>query len=188
MLSLEQCLDRIYPLTPNVKDELKSYFKMVELPAKTILFKEGIISKKLYFIAKGCLRSFYEHKDKDVTLWFANEGDFITCFKSIIKGVPGLENIQLAEDCVLFEIDKIDFFSLVQKHPDINHLYTKAMEENYLYWENRVMMLLFYTAKERYENLEKNSPYVLKRFSLNQIASYLGVTQETLSRIRSKKS
>ncbi len=187
MLSLDECLDRIYTISTPIKDEFKSYFKLVEVPAKTILIREGEESKKLYFIGKGCLRSYYGQKDKEVTLWFGNEGDLVTCFRSVIKGVPGLENIQLTEDCSLYEVEKNDLTSLVKKHPEINQFYTKVMEESYLYWENRVMMLLFYTAKERYQNLAKRSPFVLQRFSLSQIASYLGITQETLSRIRSEK-
>ena len=187
MLTLDQCLDKVYPFSPPTKELMKSCFKLSEFPAKTVLIKEGEISKKLYFIAKGCLRSYYEQKVKEVTLWFGNEGDFFTCFRSMINNEPGHENIFLSEDCAFYEISSDTFKKLAKENQEVNNFYTKVMEESYLYWENRVMMLLFFTAKERYANLMQKSPFVLQRFSLSQIASYLGITQETLSRIRAEK-
>lgn len=187
MLSLEQCLDGVYKLPASEKEMFMASFKMVNFPAKTLLIKEGEKSKKLYFVAKGCLRSFYGQKEKEVTLWFGHEGDLVTCFRSVIKNENGLENIQLCEDSVFYEIDYDVLNQLTQQYPQINQFYRKVMEESYLYWENRVMMLLFYTAKERYRKLLERSPFVLQRFPLSQIASYLGITQETLSRIRAEK-
>ncbi|HLP12955.1 MAG TPA: Crp/Fnr family transcriptional regulator [Flavobacteriales bacterium] len=187
MLSLEQCLDGVYKLPQKEKAEFMACFKTVSFPAKTLLIKEGEESKSIYFVARGSLRSYYGQKDKEVTLWFGHEGDLVTCFRSVIKGEKGLENIQLSEDCTFYEIAYDVLNKLTQQFPEINQFYRKLMEESYLYWENRVMMLLFYTAKERYTKLTERSPFVLQRFPLSQIASYLGITQETLSRIRAEK-
>ena len=165
-----------------------SYFREIKYSAKTILIREGEVNNKLYFIAKGCLRACYRHKEKEVTLWFGMEGDLAACYRSFITMKPGHETIILIEDCTFYEIDRDDLYKLIRGYPEINHFYDNVLEDGYLFYEMRVMLILFCNAKERYESLIKRYPLALQRFSLGQIASYLGITIETLSRIRAGKT
>ncbi len=186
MLSLEECVLRLCPLEKDILSVFKAHFKKVEYPAKHCLIEQNTISDKLYFLAKGSIHSFYKKGNQEITLWFGTEGDFFSCFRSVIKNVKGLETIGCYEASTFYEINYKTFNKLTQTHPELNQLYRKVLEEAYLYWEDRVMLLQFYTAKERYELMLKKSPHIFERFLLSQIASYLGMTQETLSRMRKK--
>jgi CRP-like cAMP-binding protein len=188
MLTLENCIDGVYLLPSDTKKVFMSYFRETKYPAKTIIVREGDVCDKLYFIAEGCLRASYHHEEKDVILWFGIEGDLVGCFGSMITMKPGQETIILNEDCTFYEIDREDLYKLIQIYPEVNRFYNKVLEEGYLYLEMRIMNLVFCTAKERYESLVKRYPLALQRFSIGQIASYLGITIETLSRIRAGKT
>lgn len=188
MLTLENCIDRVYLIPSDTKKVFMSYFRETKYSAKTTLIREGEVCDKLFFIAKGCLYSCYYHGGKEVVFWFGIEGDLVSCFRSMITMKPGQETHTLIEDCTFYEIDRNDLYKLIQSYPEVNHFYNKVLEEGYLYLENRIMNHLFCTAKERYESLVKRYPLALQRFSIGQIASYLGVTIETLSRIRAGKT
>lgn len=188
MLTLENCIDRVYLIPSDTRKVFMSYFREIKYTAKTVLVREGEVCNKVYFIAKGCLRASYHHEEKDIILWFGMEGDLISCFRSMITKKPGHETIILIEDCTFYEIDRDDLYKLIQNYPEVNHFYEKVLEEGYLYLENRIINHLFCPGKERYESLIKRYPLALQRFSLGQIASYLGITIETLSRIRAGKS
>ncbi|MCX8079807.1 MAG: Crp/Fnr family transcriptional regulator [Bacteroidia bacterium] len=164
-----------------------SFFRRTELKSKTLLVREGQICDEMYYIARGCVVSYQWVGNKQVTLWFGHEGDFITCFKSWINNVPSHEYIEPVEDCEIYLISRKDFFQLVNENPGIHHFYRVLLEEGYLYWENRASLLLFKSAEEKLAALLKRAPKAMSRYPLNQIASYLGITQETLSRLRSKK-
>ncbi len=101
--------------------------------------------------------------------------------------LPGHESIQLVEDCVLYSITYSEMEKLTKENAEINHFYRRLIEDGYLYWEKRSTMLLFNSAKTRYDDLVARYPLVMQRWPLGQIASYLGITQETLSRLRSEK-
>lgn len=187
MLSLEDCIKKISPLPEKEVNILKENCQTVTYPAKSIIITNKRENKKLYFIAKGLLRSYFERDEKETTLWFAWEGDFVIFLSDRNDGVRSLENIQLIEECTLYEISYDLFKKLCAEYPLIDKFYSKFLEDSYLYFENRILTLQFNTAKERYFDIVKNYPAIVQRLPLNMLASYLGVTKERLSRIRSEK-
>jgi CRP-like cAMP-binding protein len=158
----------------------------VELPKGSFLITEGKVCNQVYFLEKGCLRGFYNLDGKEITYWFAFENSFVTSFFSFISRKPGMENIQLIEDCTLWGISHEHLQELYDKHKDIERLGRVMHERYYVRLEERFVNNHFKEARERYENLLSQSPHILQRVPLGYVASYLGITQETLSRIRNK--
>jgi len=165
---------------------LSAALQKVELLKGELLITEGKICHSLYFLEKGCLRGFYNLDGKEVTYWFAFENNFVTSFFSFITRKPGMENIQLMEDCTLWAITHQHLQELYSKHADMERLGRIMHERYYVMLEERFVNNHFKEARERYEHLLTTAPHILQRVPLGYIASYLGITQETLSRIRNK--
>jgi CRP-like cAMP-binding protein len=150
------------------------------------LLNEGSICRHLYFVQQGALRGYYNLDGKEVTHWFGFEKDFVTSFHSFITLEPAVENIQLLEGSVLWSISKETLSNLYNEYHEIDRLVRIATEKYYIRLEERFVNSHFKTATERYEHLLEQQPHLLERVPLGHIASYLGISQETLSRIRSK--
>jgi cAMP-binding proteins - catabolite gene activator and regulatory subunit of cAMP-dependent protein kinases len=144
------------------------------------------VCDQIYFLENGCLRGFYNLDGKEISYWFAFENNFVTSFYSFISRKPAVENIQLMEDCILWAISYANLQRLYEEHADIQKLGRIMNERYYVMLEERFLSNHFKEAKDRYDNLLISAPHILQRVPLGHIASYLGMTQETLSRIRSK--
>lgn len=173
-------------LTNDALESLGAALKPVELEKGSFLVTEGKICQHVYFLEKGCLRGYYNLDGREVTYWFAFENNFVTSLLSFVTQKPGMENIQLLEDCKLWAVTHSDLQRLYDQHPDISRLGRIMNERYYVMLEERFVSNHFKEARERYENLLTQSPHILQRVPLGYVATYLGMTQETLSRIRSK--
>lgn len=167
-------------------ESLGEALKPVELEKGSLLITEGKTCQHVYFLEKGCLRGYYNLDGREITYWFAFENNFVTSLLSFVTQKPGMENIQLLEDCKLWAVTHSDLQDLYEKHADINTLGRVMNERYYVMLEERFVSNHFKEARDRYENLITQSPHILQRVPLGYVASYLGMTQETLSRIRSK--
>ncbi|HMI79885.1 MAG TPA: Crp/Fnr family transcriptional regulator [Ferruginibacter sp.] len=175
-----------HPLSTDAQQALQDCFEKITLSKNEYLLNEGQVCRQLYFLEKGALRGFYNLDGKEITHWFGFEKDFVTSFHSFITLEPAVENIQLLEGCVLWVISKETLAGLFNQYREIERLVRIAYEKYYIRLEERFVNAQFKTATERYENLVQQRPYILERVPLGHIASYLGISQETLSRIRSK--
>ncbi len=144
----------------------------------------GHTCKTIYFIVKGSARIYYYKDDIDVTECFTFENHIIARVESLFSGRPSRKAIQIMEDTELIAISAIPLFKLYDTFPDIERLFRKIFESAYVETVNRVESLQFHTAEERYLALLNETPDVLQRVPLKYIASYLGITQVSLSRIR----
>lgn len=151
------------------------------------LVTEGQTCRHLWFLQSGALRGFYNTEEREVTHWFGFEADFVTSFHSFITGQPAVETIQLLEGCVLWAISKQALTELMNRHHEIERLVRIAYERYYIRLEERYVNAHFKSAAERYEALLQQSPHILQRVPLGHVASFLGISQETLSRIRGKR-
>ncbi|MGB8194681.1 MAG: Crp/Fnr family transcriptional regulator [Chitinophagaceae bacterium] len=161
-------------------------FEKVLLPKNEYLLREGKICRHLYFLEQGALRGFYNIDGKEITHWFAFEGDFVTSFHSFITHQPAVENIQLLAGSILWAISKENLTRLLNEYHEIERLVRIAYEKYYIRLEERYVNAQFKTAAERYQALLLQTPHIVERAPLGAIASYLGISQETLSRIRSR--
>ncbi|QCR21331.1 Crp/Fnr family transcriptional regulator [Pontibacter sp. SGAir0037] len=186
MNALYNCIGQYHPIATGAWEALSNALKKVELVRNSFLLQEGMVCHNLYFLEKGCLRGYYNLNGKEITYWFGFENNFITSFYSFISRKPAVENIQIVEDSTLWGISFEALNQLFNSHNDIERLVRIINEQYYIRLEERLMAMQFKTARERYEQLIDTSPHILQRISLGQIASYLGISQETLSRIRSQ--
>ena len=175
-----------HQISAEAQSALKECFKQVILAKSEYLLSEGNICRYLYFLESGAVRGFYNLEGKEITYWFGFENDFVASFHSFTTGQPAVENIQLLEGSILWSISKESLMKLLNQYHEIERLVRIAYEKYYIRLEERFVNAQFKTAAERYENLLEQTPHILERVPLGHIASYLGVTQETLSRIRSR--
>ena len=186
---MEQLISNIknyFPISSDAQQALNNCFEKLVLPKNEFLVTESKVCKHLYFLEHGAIRGYYLLDGKEITHWFGFENDFVTSFHSFITEQPAIENIQLLEGCVLWSISKGKLTSLFNHYHEIERLVRIAYEKYYLRLEERFVNAQFKAAAELYENLLKRTPHILERVPLGMIASYLGISQETLSRIRSR--
>ncbi len=186
MNSFFEHINKYHCLSEKAKEALEGQLSKVELPKNALLVQEHKVCNYLYFLESGCLRGFYNLDGKEVTYWFGFENSFVTSFYSFASRKPSFENIQLLEDCTLWAVSYQALQNLYDQYADIERLGRIVHEKYYIILEERFVANHFKDAKERYENLIECSPHILQRAPLGHIASYLGISQETLSRIRGK--
>jgi CRP-like cAMP-binding protein len=158
------------------------------LERETLLVKEGQLADKTYFIASGSARAFYLKDDKDITDWFAFENNFINSINSFFMHIPSPHFIEVLEPSTLLEISRENIDLLSDKHQEFDRLGKIAITKTLLQLQQRVVSIQFETAQQKYENILKIRPDITQRVALTHIASYLGITLETLSRIRNPKN
>lgn len=155
----------------------------------TILINGGAIASKVYFIQQGILRTYFLKKGKEISTYFACDNQFITTYSSFISQKPSFEYLQVLEDCTLYSITAYKLAELSQAFPKIEKLLRVYAEQSYLCIWERTILMQSKTAKERYlDFIERYDKKIVCRVPQNQIASYLGIVPESLSRIRKKIS
>lgn len=184
---LLQYINHYHPLGDEAQQALHSALEEKVFAKNEFLVAEGKRCRHLYFLERGALRGFYNLEGKEVTHWFAFAPEFVTSFHSFITGQPAVESVQLLEGSVLWAISKESLTQLMNAHHEIERLVRIAYETYYIRLEERFVNAQFKTAAERYQNLLEQSPHIVERVPLGHIASYLGISQETLSRIRGKR-
>ena len=167
-------------------ERLRYSVKRVSFPKNHHLYREGTVCNHLYLVEKGVVRSYYHKDGKDITAHFAAEGEVITAIDSFIQRKSSRYNLELLETSTLTFITHQGLAKLLEENPRYERAARVFLEQVYVELAERVEDLLFYNAKDRYQKLIENCPSLLQRVSLGHIASYLGITQETLSRIRAQ--
>jgi len=174
------------PLPPASLQKLLDKMSLVEYPKGFLLFYENKKDRDIYFVKKGIARVFYLHDITEVTLMFGTEGDTLISLKSYIEDKPGYEIVEMLENSLLYKLKYPDLDELYQKDIAIANWGRKFAEKELIKAEERLMSRQFRTAGQRYAELIEKYPYLLQRVQLSYIASYLGVSQVTLSRIRAE--
>ena len=164
-----------------------SYFKTIKKKKNDILLSQGKISQVSYFVKKGCLRLFFiDDKGKDVTRYIAFENQFATALVSFITNEAAQETIQAIENSELLYITHDDFRHLMKIIPKCKDFYNVYLEKAYVNNSKRLTSFTTLNASERYNQLFKINPNIVKRIPNKIIASYINISPETLSRIKSK--
>lgn len=177
---------------PQLTDHWEKYaglYKREEVPARTILLREGEVSKKTFFIEKGCLRAGFNHKGRDVTFQFFFENEVISSAESFRKNIPSMLTIETVEPCVLQVLAKKDYEVIMAELRTQPALLASMLDiafERQLHYMREFLSFIRDTPQERYLNLLKEKPQVVKRVPQHYIASYLGITTVHLSRIKNK--
>jgi len=151
-----------------------------------ILVKPGTVCPSFFFVEKGLTRTFYYKEGKDVTDWFSPENTIACAIVSFTTQQPDRRGIELLENSTFWTLDYNDLEMLCDQHHEIERFARFCTAYGMLLVQERFDELHFATAAERYKKLLDHQPTILQRAPLGMIASYLGITQETLSRIRSQ--
>jgi CRP-like cAMP-binding protein len=144
------------------------------------------INTKIAFVLKGCFRFYYEKNDSEITCLLSFENGLIGSFESNILKQPCTQTIQAIEDSELFIIDYKDLELLYDKSPKFERVGRLVLEYYLAFLQQRITSYLLETPEERYKNLIQEAPDLLQRVPLQYIASYIGVTPVSLSRIRKR--
>lgn len=183
-MTIDQILDNLYPLPEVSRQILKKYIVEVSFPKGHILLRADRIKKSIYFIKQGIVRAYAQTGDSETTFWIGKEGSAVISMKSYVSNQKGYEDIELLENCLLYELDSKKLQMLFDQDIHIANWGRKLAEQELVKTEERLISQQFLTATERYKELITNNPDFIQRVPLGYIASYLGITQVSLSRIR----
>lgn len=187
MNQLFDFLKRFSPLSDEAKRALEAITKVVHIQKNQDLQPIGHTCKTIYFIEEGIVRIYYYKDGIDITDSFALENNVIARVESLFTGKPSRKGIQALEDSEIVAIDADKLFRLYDSHPAIERLFRKVFEASHVETVNRIEGIQFHTAEERYKALLADAPDIIQRVPLKYIASYLGITQVSLSRIRGQR-
>lgn len=185
-MEIDEILDRFHPLPPQSKEALKAHISEVQYPKGHTLIRAGRVEKTLYFVRSGIVRAYADAARGDVTFWFGKEGDVVVSMKSFVSGQPGYEHIETLEACDLYRMKAQDLEALFANDIHIANWGRKLIGQEIIKTEERLISMQFKTAQERYLELMSDTPDLLQRVQLCHIASFLGITQVSLSRIRAE--
>lgn len=164
-------------------------FERMEIPAKTLLLQEGEVSYNAFYLEKGIVRAWYNNDGKDVTFQFFLENTMFSSLESFKKGLPSMVSFETIEPCILYKIKKPDveaFLEEVYETPELRNLFMDALFERIFDYMKHFFSFIKDTPQQRYIDLAKKKPEIIKRVPQHYIASYLGITTVHLSRIKSK--
>lgn len=171
-------------LSAEGRDGLSAILKPMEFPKGHMLVKQHSICQYIFFIERGLTRTFYYKDDKDVTDWLSAENMFACSIISFLTRKPDRRGIELLEDSMLWGLHHDDLEKLYQRHHDVERWGRLLVNQGLIQLQQRFDDLHFATAAQRYQTLMDTNATFIQRAPLGIIASYLGITQETLSRIR----
>lgn len=167
-------------------NKLMTSLSTVVYPKGFRILEADKIERNVFFIKEGIVRAYVLVDGKEVTFWIGREGDTIVSLKSYVNNQCGYETVELMENSVLYVLERNDLYELFKEDIHIANWGRKFAELEFLQTEERLISLLFSTATERYITLLKNNSDLLQRIPLECLASYLGITPVSLSRIRAK--
>ena len=183
-VTFESFIQQLVTPEPGAMDDLKAVVRERTLKKKEHFLREGEICKTIGFITKGYIRLYYLHEGEDITKDFNFETNFCGSNASFTTQSPARFNIVAMEDVTMQEISRYDLYALYDKYKSFERLGRLIMEYMFDRKEQREAAFLQHDAERRYADLLKTYPQITQRVPLKYIASYLGISAETLSRLR----
>ena len=176
-MDIRTIISRIHSLPESSLEKLEESLTRVDRPKGFRLTETGKVESNVFFLSED---------GKEVTFWIGAEGSTLMSMKSFVNDEKGYETIELMEDSVLYMLERGQLYRLFEEDIHIANWGRKFAEKELLKTEERLIPLLFTTASERYRKLLRDNPELLLRLPLECLASYLGITPVSLSRIRAE--
>lgn len=184
---LASFVNYIHPVSKEAIEYINQHSYSQQVDRGSYLLKAGETCKHLYLIRKGAIRGFVKEGNKEVTTWITAENEMVSSIRGLSLREPSLENIQAIEHCDLV-VASYDALNYMYEHfLEVNIVGRKLLEQYYRDAEERAFISRIPNAAKRYKHFLETKSNLSNRIPLKYIASYLGMTIETLSRIRSKK-
>jgi len=159
---------------------------IVNVKKKSTLLNQGDICHKIFVVEKGSVRSWFNSEGDDVTFQFFFEGDIVTSFESLKRGLPALYNIETLTEARLRVITKQELFNLLDKDTEIKAAVDDYLIERLYHYQALFISRIKNNPQQRYDELIKIQPDIFEKVPHHYIATYLGITPVSLSRIRAK--
>jgi len=183
---LSQLIKQEITVTEEQLDIILAMFKQISVKKNEHLLEHGMIADRLFFICKGCLRLYYQNDERaNATRFMAFENTFLTSIISFVSREPTIEYIQAVEKSDVLYITHKDFSTLRKEIADWDDLYIYILEYGLTVVNRKLSSLLTQNATERYRSLLRNNPDLIQRLSNSNLAAYLNISPETLSRLKS---
>lgn len=180
--------DRYLPLEEEEKRALADRLTERRIKRKLHILQEGDVCKHFTYVAEGCFKMYGVDKlGKEYNLLFAAEDDWVADIASLHKELPSRLSIEAVEASTILQISKGDLWYLYTHYPKFNRNFRVIIEDKYTELQQRLLQTFSATAHERYEQFLHQYPGLANRLPNAQIASYLGVTPEFLSKIRNER-
>lgn len=167
-------------------EKCKPYFQIEHFKQHSLVVRAGGPVTKQYFVVEGCLRTFMpdDERDREYTVQFAVEEWWASDYIAYYAGTPALLNVECLEDAILLSVQKKDIETLYTQVAGLESFFLRKLENAFVAFQKRILGNLKETAEQRYDEFSRQYPNIEQRVKNFQIASYLGITPESLSRIR----
>jgi CRP-like cAMP-binding protein len=175
------------PAETDIIQNIKKLFTREGIGAKITLVNEGTVSKKIYYLESGSARAWFNYDGKDVTFQFIFEGQFISSFESLISGAPSWYSIETMEPSVVYSITTGEFRQKMEQFPHVRDFYHHYIQQRLLFYQKLFVSHIKDSPEKRYRELLQQFPEIVRRIPQHYIASYLGITSVSLSRIRNRR-
>jgi len=185
---LAATLNYFHPLGNDIEQFLQSHAYGCSFGRGKLILKAGQICEQVYFIRKGAVRGFVRDRQKDITTWITADNELVTSISALDREEPALENMQAIEDCEMLALNLLDLKSLYQQFPEFNIVVRKLLQQYYRDAEGRAFIARLTSAESKYKYFITYYSHLVNRIPLKYVASFLGITLETLSRVRKKIS
>jgi CRP-like cAMP-binding protein len=184
--SFYQCISRIVLFTESEKQVLETAFSFRQVPRKFKLAEEGKVAKELYFINKGLVRLYYTKDGEEITGFIFKEHHFASSYDSFLRQVPSIQTLETLEDCDLLVINHKNLEQLYEALPKMHIVARKVAEQRFINAQLLLSSFILDSPEERYRKFEEQHGDLLLRVPQHIIASFLGITPVSLSRIRKR--
>jgi CRP-like cAMP-binding protein len=186
--SVVTILNYFHPVSEGIVKFLKEHAYSVFFNKGELLLEEGQVCEHIYFIRKGAVRGFIRDGKKDITTWITAEGEMVSSILSFERKGSSIENMQAIEDCEVLALTLVDLEKLYEQFPEFNIVGRKLLQQYYSDAEGRAFIARLTKAETKYKQFLTRYSHFANRIPLTYVASFLGITLETLSRVRRKLS
>lgn len=183
-MQIHDILGNIYSMPEDSVQKLVAKMKKLSFVKGDRILQAGKVERNIFFVEKGIVRAYLPLDGKDITFWIGMEGAAVVSLKSYVCNEPGYETVECVEDTVVYVLQREVLDELFGQDIYIANWGRRFAENEFLQAEEKFLPLLFTNATQRYEMLLKRQPYLLQCIPLEHLASYLGITPVSLSRIR----
>jgi CRP/FNR family transcriptional regulator, anaerobic regulatory protein len=183
---LDKIIDLLHTVETSAADDFFNAVRHVEFAKGDFFVREGTVCRNLLLLEKGSARQFINKNGVEPIICFSFPGEFIVSYKSFEFNKPANVNIQFVTDASGYSMSWANLTNLKLTYPSLGTIEKLALECRTYWLEERMCNIMFTPSRERYHYLLCYRPMLFQHFSLTNIASYLGISPETLSRIRSK--